>query len=129
MTVNFAYGGGRWYDTGGLTGKRGMVSVTTGGPPDRDAPDGLNGDIGRLLWPVQNGILRFCGFTVPPPFVAWAVARVGDEARALYLEEFRQRVLTLDTTEPLFFHPLSDFDDDWRLKVGVVARTGFQWNP
>ena len=33
------------------------------------------------------------------------------------------------TDEPLFFHPLSDYGEDQRLRRGVVARTTFQWNP
>jgi NAD(P)H dehydrogenase (quinone) len=45
------------------------------------------------------------------------------------LAEYRGRLAPNDATEPLFFHPWSDYDETQRLKPGVVARSGVQWNP
>jgi AraC-like DNA-binding protein len=39
------------------------------------------------------------------------------------------RAATNITPAPLFFHPRSDHDETQRLKSGVVARSGVQWNP
>jgi NAD(P)H dehydrogenase (quinone) len=110
------YGGGRWYDNGTMRGKRAMLSLTTGGPPTMYSETGLNGDIDMILFPVNHGILRFTGFDVVPPFVAWGPARASDEQRRAYLEQYRQRVLSLWTTEPIAYPPLSAYDETFRLK-------------
>ncbi|HEV2678568.1 MAG TPA: NAD(P)H-dependent oxidoreductase, partial [Aliidongia sp.] len=65
------YGRGRWYDRGVFAGRRAMLSLTTGGRESMYGPDGLNGDLTALLYPIHHGILRFVGFDVLPPFVAW----------------------------------------------------------
>ena len=49
-------------------------------------------------------------------------ARSDREQRAQYLHDYAARMRTLETTEPLFFHPLSDFDD-WQLKAGIEPKT------
>ena len=104
------YGGGKWYDNGVFTGKRAMLSLTTGGPPTMYSSTGLNGDINSILFPINHGILNFVGFDVLPPFIAWAVSRVGDEGREEYLAQYTQRLLSLETTEPLVYPKLEDFD-------------------
>jgi NAD(P)H dehydrogenase (quinone) len=73
-----------------------MVSVTTGTSADTYAPDGIDGAILDILWPVHNGILRYTGFD--------AVAS-------------RHR---------LFFHPRDDYGSDERLLPGVRPQSGFQ---
>jgi putative NADPH-quinone reductase len=54
----FAYIAGHKYDTGLFTGKTAMVAATTGTSIDTYAPDGIDGDILSVLWPVHNGLLR-----------------------------------------------------------------------
>ena len=56
-------------------------------------------------------------------------ARVTAGERDAYLESYEERLRTLETTPALFFHPFADYGPDQRLKPGVVARSGFQWNP
>ena len=82
-----------------------------------------------MLRPIHNGMLAYTGFTVMPPFVAWMPGRVSSEERAAYLESFTARLTSLDITDPLFFHPWEDYDEQQRLKPGVVAKSGVQWNP
>ena len=125
----FAYVGGRKYDTGLFRGKLAMVATTTGTSADTYAPDGIDGDILNVLWPVHNGLLRYSGFDVLPPFVAYMPGRVGVEGRDAYLTAYRKRLGELETTPPLFFHPAADYGPDERLKPGVVARSGVQRNP
>jgi NAD(P)H dehydrogenase (quinone) len=117
------YGGGKWYDRGGLKGRRAMLTITTGCYPPMCAPDGINGGMDLLLWPIQNGILRFAGMAVLPPFIAYAVARSGQAAREADLARYAERLRTLERTEPIFFHPRDDFGADWRLKPGIAPRT------
>jgi len=75
-----------------------------------------------------DGMPAYTGFTVLPPFVAWMPGRVDGAGRAAHLAAYRERLATLDATEPLFFHPWEDHDESQRLKPGVVARSGVQWN-
>ncbi len=125
----FAYSAGRKYERGHFQGKRAMLCITTGTASTLYEPDGVDGDLLHVLWPIHNGMLAYTGFTVLPPFVAWMPARADASERAAYLMAYRERLVALDTTEPLFFHPWDDYDESQRLKPGVVARSGVQWNP
>ena len=125
----FAYAAGRKYERGHFKGKRAMLCITTGTASTLYEPDGIDGDLLHVLWPIHNGMLAYTGFTVLPPFVAWMPGRVDAAARAAYLAAYRARLETLDAIEPLFFHPWDDYDETQRLKPGVVARSGVQWNP
>ena len=125
----FAYSAGRKYDGGHFQGKRAMLCITTGTASTLYEPDGIDGNLLHVLWPIHNGMLAYTGFTVLPPFVAWMPGRVDAAQRAAYLVAYAGRLGALDTTEPLFFHPSSDYDETQRLRPGVVARSGVQWNP
>lgn len=116
LTMGFAYGGGKWYDQGGLKGRKAMLGVTTGGPSKSYGPHRRNGDMDAILFPIQHGILYFCGFEVLPPFVAYAPAHADDGARAAMLEEYAERLSLLSGLAPLPFHPLEHFDAEMRLK-------------
>lgn len=124
----FAYVGGRKYDTGLMRGKLALVSVTTGTSADTYAPDGIDGDILNVLWPIHNGLFRYSGFDVLPPFVAYMPARLSPEERAAMLTAYQDRLLTLDSTPRLFFHPAEDYGPNERLKPGIQARSGVQRN-
>ena len=125
----FAYSRGRKYSRGHFQGKRAMLCVTTGTAGTLYEPNGIDGDLHHVLWPIQNGILAYCGFTVLPPFAAWAPGSQSDDERAATLDAFAARIDQIDETSPLFFHPLEDYDRSQRLLPGVTARTGVQWNP
>lgn len=119
FTTGFAYGGSNWYDQGGLRGRKAMLSLTTGGPTTLYSPTGLNGEINQLLFPIQYGMLYFVGMQVLPPFIAWAPARASQEQREAYLRSYQERLLTLDTTPPIEYHPLADYDENFQLKMGL----------
>ena len=123
LVPGFAYGGGAWYDKGGLKGKRGMVVTTMAAFQEMMAPDGINGLVDVNLWPIQNGILAFCGFDVLPPFMANAVPYVDDAARGEILSAYEARLMEVDTQEPLSFHRRDDFDRTWKLKPSIEPRT------
>ena len=124
----FAYLPGRKYDTGMFRGKLAMVAATTGTSADTYAPDGIDGDILTVLWPIHNGLLRYSGFDVLPPFVAYMPGRLDEEGRKACLEAYRKRLGEIDTTPRLFFHPKEDYGPNERLKPGVLARSGVQRN-
>ena len=129
MTRGFAYATGRKYDTGMFKGRKAMISTTTGTASSLYEPDGIDGDINHILWPVHNGIFRYLGFDVLPPHICWMPGRVSSEERNGYLDSYAARLRTLGSAQSLFFHSLEDYGPDQRLKPGVAARSGFQWNP
>ncbi|XP_040287901.1 ribosyldihydronicotinamide dehydrogenase [quinone] isoform X1 [Bufo bufo] len=55
------------YETGLLKGKRALLSFTTGGTEHMFSKEGISGNIRYLLWPIQHGIMHFCGFEVLAP--------------------------------------------------------------
>jgi NAD(P)H dehydrogenase (quinone) len=116
MSMGFAYGGGQWYDNGGMKGRKAMLAITTGGPDFMYSPLGRNGDIEKFLFPIQHGILYFCGFEVLPAFVAFSPAHASEEQRAAMLEAYGQRLSGLDQVQPIAFHPLNHFDEHMQLK-------------
>ena len=124
----FAYMPGRKYDTGMFRGKIAMVAATTGTSAETYAPDGIDGDILTVLWPIHNGLLRYSGFDVLPPFVAYMPGRVGAEGRKAYLDAYGKRLAELESTPKLFFHPAEDYGLNERFKPGVLARSGVQRN-
>lgn len=126
MTIGFAYGRGKMFDTAGLSGTRAMVSCTTHGLATSYEPTGWHGDIDRVLWPLLNG-LRFVGFEVLPPMVAYNVIRCGDQERAAYFDAYRECLARLPETDPLPFHKLDEFDETGRLQDRSTARTPGQW--
>ena len=114
------YGGGRWFDDGFFKGKRAMLSLTTGGGPGAFSENGIVGDIHAHLHPINYGILRFVGFDVLPPFIAWGPARASDERRRANIEEYVARVLSIPETEPIAYPSLTDYEPKTlRLKNGT----------
>jgi len=114
------YGGGRWFDDGYFKGRRAMLSLTTGGGPGAFSENGIVGDIHAHLHPINYGILRFVGFDVLPPFIAWGPARASDERRRANIEEYVARVLSIPETEPITYPSLTDYDPKTlRLKNGT----------
>ena len=104
------YGGGRWFDDGYFAGKRALLSTTTGGGPGPMSAQGLTGDLHQHLHPINYGILRFVGFDVMPPFIAWGVSRASDERRQENIEQYADRLLKIPTDEPMSYRALCDYD-------------------
>lgn len=103
FAMGFSYGAGQRYATGVFRGKRGMLAMTTGGPPASYVEGGSHGEIGQLLMHIQHGMFAFVGMDVVPPFIAYGAARVSPEERAAYLEAYRDRLLALESTAPIEF--------------------------
>uniref|UniRef100_A0A8C2ZUD8 Flavodoxin-like fold domain-containing protein n=1 Tax=Cyclopterus lumpus TaxID=8103 RepID=A0A8C2ZUD8_CYCLU len=73
--------------------KKAMLSFTTGSQESMFSADGINGDMNVTLWPLQNGILHYCGFQVLAPQIFWAPSHVPSEARSTMLTRWRTRLL------------------------------------
>jgi len=120
------YDFGRTWDRGVMCGKRAMLTLTTGAPESTFAPDGRNGDIERVLWPLHAGVLALCGYDVLPPFISYAPAWVSQQDRERTLEMYAERLRNIENDAPLFFHKLKDYGEDSRLKPDVEPGTPCQ---
>lgn len=105
------YGGTRFYDRGGLRGKRVLVSLTMGGQEHMYGSDGVHGPLEGMLKHLLQGTLGYTGLEVLPPFVAWHVPYVSHEARVAMLESWQERIHSLNEQTPLSFPSLNDFDE------------------
>ncbi|XP_077166577.1 NAD(P)H dehydrogenase [quinone] 1 isoform X3 [Paroedura picta] len=90
--------------------KKAVLSFTTGGMGSMYTPQGINGDINILLWPLQSGTLHFCGFQILEPQVAFSIAHTPPEARSQILEGWKKRLGAIWDEKPLTFAPSSSFD-------------------
>ncbi|QEH44091.1 NAD(P)H-dependent oxidoreductase [Chitinophaga sp. XS-30] len=89
------YGQGRLYETGVFSGKKALLSLTTGGAAEHYVKDGFNGDMDGILRPIQRGMLEFTGFTVLAPHVVYGPARMSAEERENELQRWRKRLLAV----------------------------------
>jgi len=122
FAMGAAYGQGQWYNRGALKGRRAMLAFSTGCFPSMCGPDGINGDMEIILWPIQNGILRFTGFDVLPPHISHSVNYKSHDQRRQMIDDYATRLRGLFDDEPLPFNDREDFTKDWRLKPGITPR-------
>lgn len=115
----FTYGRGKWFETGGLAGKRAMLSVTLDGSLEAFTARGRYGDLDIVLWPL-NLSLRFVGFDVLNPFSAAKVSE-SQENRTRSLDAYARRLQGIESEAPMVFHPASDYGEDDLLKSGIVS--------
>ena len=101
LNVAYAHGGGI-YANGLFKGKRAFCCLTTGGSPDLYVPDGLNGELSMLLYPINHGMLYYAGMKVLPPFAAHAPHRVEAEVRDRYISDYKNYLMTLDSRQGLW---------------------------
>lgn len=119
----FAFGAGKWYERGGFSGKRAMLVTTLSAYPEMMAPDGLNGLMDVYLWPIQNGVLAFCGCEVLAPFVAYSVPHLDEAGRSALLGAYEGRLRGLRDETPVSYHRRDEFDRRWKMKPEIDART------
>jgi NAD(P)H dehydrogenase (quinone) len=105
------------YDTGGLKGRKAMLSTTTGSPQHAYTPYGMDGDIHeKILNHINHGMLYFAGLEPVEPFIAWTPAR-DEDARNRYLEDYKMRLQNLAAIPSIPYHPSSHYDENHQLKM------------
>ncbi|XP_053732934.1 ribosyldihydronicotinamide dehydrogenase [quinone]-like isoform X1 [Synchiropus splendidus] len=119
LTLGFAFSPEKRFSEGVFKDKRALLSFTTGSQQSMFSSNGINGDMNVTLWPMQNGILHYCGFQVLAPQIFWAPSDSSAEARAAMLESWRKRLAGVFGDAPLTFTPLECFD----------VKAGFQLKP
>ncbi|XP_060070841.1 NAD(P)H dehydrogenase [quinone] 1-like [Ylistrum balloti] len=97
-------------DNGLMAGKKALLSITTGGTRSMLSDHGVSGDINVLLWPLQYGILRICGFEVLPPQLSHGLPFINEATRADYLSQWQERLREIWTEVPMSFPTCSDYD-------------------
>ncbi|XP_063070795.1 NAD(P)H dehydrogenase [quinone] 1-like isoform X1 [Engraulis encrasicolus] len=110
LTQGFAYTPEKRYSQGPFKEKLAMLSFTTGSQESMFNSNGINGDMNVTLWPIQNGILYYCGFQVLAPQIFWAPPHITAEGRSSVLEGWRKRLPGLLSETPLSFTPSDSFD-------------------
>ncbi|XP_034049713.1 LOW QUALITY PROTEIN: NAD(P)H dehydrogenase [quinone] 1 [Thalassophryne amazonica] len=121
LASGFAFSLEKMYDQGIFKDKKAMLSFTTGAMESMFRPDGINGDINVTLWPLQNGILHFCGFQVLPPQIFWSPAHSPPVVREAMLKGWQARLKGLFTEKPLTFAPCEFFD--WSFEGRFLLRS------
>lgn len=111
LLSGLTYGGKRFYDRGGLAGRRATLLLTLGARPHMFGPDAIHGEIETMLRPLLRGTLWYTGMAVLPPFLAYHVPYIDHAARTAILDRFRTYLRELETATPLSFPRLDEFDD------------------
>lgn len=111
LVSGVCYGGKRFYDQGGLAGKRALVTVTLGGREHMFGEGAIHGPLEDMLRPILRGTLAYVGCEVLAPFVAWHVPYISNEARQAFLVGYEQRLQGLGDEQPLVFPKLEQFDE------------------
>lgn len=111
LVSGVCYGGKRFYDQGGLAGKKALVSLTLGGREHMFGEGAIHGPLEDMLRPLLRGTLAYVGMDVLEPFVAWHVPYISHQAREDFLRAYQQRLQGLAEDVPLTFPRLEQFDE------------------
>ncbi|MGZ0703561.1 NAD(P)H-dependent oxidoreductase [Pseudomonas piscis] len=111
LVSGVCYGGKRFYDQGGLVGKKALLSLTLGGREHMFGQGAIHGPLEDMLRPLLRGTLAYVGCQVLEPFVAWHVPYISQDAREGFLAQYRQRLERVADEQPLVFPRLEQFDD------------------
>ncbi|XP_008831990.1 NAD(P)H dehydrogenase [quinone] 1 [Nannospalax galili] len=107
---DFAYSYATMYDNGPFRNKRALLSTTMGSSSGMYSLHGIHGDMNVFLWPLQSGILHFCGFQILAPQLAYSIGHTSLEDRTQILEGWKKRLETIWDETPLYYVPSNLFD-------------------
>ncbi|QER39675.1 NAD(P)H-dependent oxidoreductase [Acinetobacter suaedae] len=105
------YGGKRFYNHGGMVGKKAMLCFSLGGRDHMFGDNSIHGPIEQYLSSIQRGSLAYVGFEVLPSFIAYHVPYITNEDRQNILVNLEQHLQNLDHLNPLEFSHLENFDE------------------
>lgn len=111
LISGLCYGGMRFYDQGGLSGKKATLSFTLGGRPHMFGPDAIHGELELMLRPLLRGTLAYTGMEVLPYFSGYHIPYLKPEQRAEILEQYKVWLAELPAATPLQFPRMGDFDE------------------
>lgn len=105
------YGGKRFYDRGGMSGKRALVCATIGGRPHMFGPRAIHGEINDMLRPILRGTLAYVGYEVLQPYIAYHVPYLSDAERNEVMSDFERAIDAVENRPALAFPKIEDFDE------------------
>jgi NAD(P)H dehydrogenase (quinone) len=105
------YGGLRFYDNGGLKGKKAVLSFTLGGREHMFGEGAIHGELDVMLRPVLRGTLAYVGFDVLPFFAGYHIPYLKPEAREKIMQNYREWLKVMPSSTPLVFPKMSEFDE------------------
>lgn len=111
LISGLCYGGLRFYDQGGLRGKKAALSFTLGGREHMFGPEAIHGELDVMLRPLLRGTLAYVGMDVLPFFAGYHIPYLKPEQRTEIMERYRGWLAQLPTAQPLEFVKMSDFDE------------------
>ncbi len=111
------YGGKRFYDQGGLKGKKALLSFTLGGREHMFGDTAIHGEIETMLRPLLRGTLYYVGMDVLPPFIGYHIPYIDQAAREQILTDYSDYLSNIDELKPLEFPTLDQFDDKLYPKI------------
>jgi NAD(P)H dehydrogenase (quinone) len=112
FAAGFAYGGGRWFETGRFRGKRAILSLTMSARANRWGENALFGPIEWCLHPIHAGVFNFCGIDTMRPHIVHAPAALTPAERELELSAWSSRCAGLFAESPLPFRQTTDFEGE-----------------
>ena len=105
------YGGMRFYDQGGLKGKKALVTLTLGGREHMFGENAIHGElVDGMLRPLLRGTLAYVGLEVLPPFIGYHVPYISQEAREQILVDYKHYLANLSDLTPLRYPHMDEFD-------------------
>jgi len=117
LLSGLCYGGRRFYDQGGLRGKRMLAAFTLGSREIMFGVQAIHGELEAMLRPLLRGTFYYVGCEVLQPFVAWHVPYITAADRSSILTQYRSRLASIETDVPLTYPSLNDFDEEMRPRV------------
>jgi NAD(P)H dehydrogenase (quinone) len=120
------------YDHGRFKFTRALFCVNTGANAYECAPDGKEGDLEMLLWPMAH-TLRYLGMTTMKPVCAHGVHSYHQGATKIDLEQRLAKIIDdqinvlrdFDNRDIIKFNADDDFDDNGSLKPGAKSYSAF----
>ena len=95
------YKNGHIYETGRLSGKKALLSLTTGGEAAAYLKGGFNGDLDGMLRPVHRGIFEFTGFSILRPHVIYGPVRQSPQELSAVLRNWEHRLEHIFEEQPI----------------------------
>lgn len=105
------YGGKRFYDQGGLKGKKATLNFTLGGREHMFGDDAIHGNLQTMLRPLLRGTLYYIGMDVLPPFAAYHVPYLSQAEREQMMVNYQDYLKNIEVLPALEFPKLDQFDD------------------
>src|SRR5674476_1466480 len=114
FAMGFVYGAGKGvYENGIYPDKTAFITLTTGGPLQAYGPNGKNGDLNSILFPIHHGVFYFTGMTVLPPFISFGPARSTVDDLNEEIKRHKEYLNNIDHLKPIY----SNRDDNSLLRL------------